>query len=374
MSKSYTPGLKVLTKTKIIKQRQLPLKGVVHLEKGMKVYPDTIVASTEIPGNVHMVNISNALNVEPDSVEDYLKIKIDDTVEKGQVIAETDGFFGYFKGQAFSPVEGTLANISDVTGQALISEKPQPIEIDAYTEGTVLRTIPDEGVEIESEGAIIQGILGIGGEKRGELFILADRPSAIVTSEQLNDKHRNLILVCGAYIDFDFFQKAIKIGVAGIVCGGFDYQDLSRILGFQLGVAITGSENIPISLIITEGFGEIAMAKRSFELLKSFERYHVSINGSTQIRAGVIRPEVIIVHDDNSMKTNIINEDDLVISNGSVVRIIRPPYFGKVGTVVSLPAQLTELESETKVRVAEIEFDDGNKDIFPRANLELIIG
>lgn len=373
MSKSYTPGLKVLKKTKITKQRQLPMKGTVHLKKGMEVTPDTIVASTEIPGNVHMVNISNSLNVEPNEVENYLTVKLDNTVTKGQVIAETNGIFGFFKGQAFSPVNGTLANISDVTGQALISEKPIPIEIDAYTEGTVLNTIAEEGVVIESEGAIIQGILGIGGERRGKLKVLANDPAEIVSVNDLNDSHKGLIIICGAYIDYTFFKKAMDIGISGIVCGGFDYDNLSKILGFKLGVAITGSENIPISLIITEGFGEISMAQRTFDLLRSFEGYHVSINGATQIRAGVIRPEVIINHHE-TFETNIINDEDLVISEGSTVRIIRPPFFGNVGKVVSLPAKLFQLESETMVRVAEIEFDDGSKKIIPRTNLELIIG
>ena len=35
MSKSYTPGLKVLEKTLIEKERILPLKGKVHVDKGI---------------------------------------------------------------------------------------------------------------------------------------------------------------------------------------------------------------------------------------------------------------------------------------------------------------------------------------------------
>ena len=37
-----------------------------------------------------------------------------------------------------------------------------------------------------------------------------------------------------------------------------------------------------------------------------------------------------------------------------MVRIIRSPYFGKIGEVVSLPPELQQMESETMVRVAEI--------------------
>ena len=65
MSRSYTPGLKILTRTKISKKRQLPMKGVVHLKIGDIVKPDKVVASTEIPGNVQMVNVASKLNVEP---------------------------------------------------------------------------------------------------------------------------------------------------------------------------------------------------------------------------------------------------------------------------------------------------------------------
>ena len=64
---------------------------------------------------------------------------------------------------------------------------------------------------------------------------------------------------------------------------------------------------------------------------------------------------------------------DLAISTGSLIRVIRAPYFGKVGKVKLLPAKLTQMESETLVRVAEIEFEDGSVEIIPRANLEMIL-
>ena len=57
MSKSYTPGLKVLKHSKVSKERLLPLKGTVHIDVNNQVESDTIVASTEIPGNVQMINM-----------------------------------------------------------------------------------------------------------------------------------------------------------------------------------------------------------------------------------------------------------------------------------------------------------------------------
>jgi hypothetical protein len=54
------------------------------------------------------------------------------------------------------------------------------------------------------------------------------------------------------------------------------------------------------------------------------------------------------------------------------VRIIREPYFGRIGKVTSLPPELTKVESETKVRILEMAFPDGQKAMLPRANIELI--
>ena len=73
-----------------------------------------------------------------------------------------------------------------------------------------------------------------------------------------------------------------------------DDSDLKEILGYDLGVAITGTERIGLTLIVTEGFGDIAMAERTFDLLNKREGDFAAINGTTQIRAGVMRPEVVI--------------------------------------------------------------------------------
>ena len=72
MSRSYTPGLKILSRTKIIKRRQLPMKGNVHLKIGDIVKSDEIVASTELPGNVQMLNVANKLNIEPEIAQSMI--------------------------------------------------------------------------------------------------------------------------------------------------------------------------------------------------------------------------------------------------------------------------------------------------------------
>ena len=370
MSRSYTPGLKVLASTKVLKTRLLPMKGQVHYKVGDTIESNDIVASTKIPGNVHMVNVSKQLNIEPENIKDCMLIKLDDKVKKNQIIAENKGVFGFFKSQLRSPIDGFLENISDVTGQIIISEPPKPVEVSAYTSGTIKEVISEEGVVIETNATLIQGILGVGGENRGELIVLTDSPDQILESSMIKKEHKGKIIVGGSFLSLDAFYKAKKYDVAGIVTGGFSYKNLSTLLGYSLGVAITGSENIGPSIIITEGFGKISMAEKTYELLKIKNNKIASIDGSTQIRAGVIRPEILIPNED---KNNVGEDIQMIISEGSQVRVIREPYFGMVGIVRNLPPELKKMDSETLVRVATVEFENGNKKEIPRANLEMII-
>lgn len=141
--------------------------------------------------------------------------------------------------------------------------------------------------------------------------------------------------------------------------------------GYDIGVAITGHEPIPFTLIVTEGFGTISMAKRTFQLLKSLQGQVASINGATQIRAGVIRPEVIVPLK-NAVALQVSSAESGLLDKGTPIRVIREPYFGILGTVTGLPSELTQVESETWVRVLNAKLADGRDVTVPRANVEII--
>ena len=372
MAHAYTPGLKVLHHAKVEKNRRLPIKGEITKQVGDLLKPEDVVAKTDLPGNVQMLKVANVLNIGPADVPDVMLVGEGDKVNKGQMIAETEGFFGFFKSNVKSPIDGTVESISDVTGQIVMREAPIPVEVDAYMSGTVKEIIPDEGVIVEAEAAFIQGIFGIGGESRGTMEILVDNREQELTTDLLIESHKGKIVVGGSFVNLETYKKALSLQIAGIVVGGFNYYDLEEILGYTLGVAITGSEDLVTSLIVTEGFGNIRMGSRTFDLLNKENGKFVSINGATQIRAGVIRPEIVIPLQESEIpETSVHKSDDRGIGEGSLVRIIRAPYFGKMGEVVSLPPELQQMESETMVRVAEVKIDSGVLNI-PRANLEMV--
>jgi hypothetical protein len=368
MAHTYTPGLKVVEHCLVRKRRLLPLKGSVLVEVGQSVGPDDVVARTELPGLAELLGIANQLHIEPSELPAKMIKKEGDFVREGEIVARSAGLFGLFKSQATVQRGGVIEKINAVTGQILLRGPSLPVEVKAYTSGTVVELVPQEGCVVETPAAVVQGIFGIGGETNGILVMACETPDQPLTPERLTSAMNGKIVVGGGRVTAAALRKAIELGVNGVVTGGFDDRDLRDFLGYDLGVAITGGERLGISLVITEGFGDIDMAARTFQLLRARQGHLACVNGATQIRAGVIRPEVLV-----PLSAEPFTEKTVMsgLQIGSLVRIIRLPHFGRIGSVALLPSEPQLLESGSKARVLVVDFG-GEQAVVPRANVELI--
>jgi hypothetical protein len=266
--------------------------------------------------------------------------------------------------------DGTVDSISPVTGQVILRYPPRPVEIAAYVDGTVVDIKAREGVTVETRGAYVQGIFGIGGETYGELVMGVESATEVLDERNIRAEFHNKVVVGGSLFTAAAFKRAREVGVRGVIVGGFHDSDLKDILGYDLGVAITGAEQLGITLVMTEGFGKITMADKTFGLLRGRVGQKASISGATQIRAGVIRPEVIIPSATGHAEEKRGGEAGTQL--GDPVRCIREPYFGQLGRVKRLIPELQQVQSETWVRVLEVEFADGKVATVPRANIEMI--
>jgi len=351
--------------------RRLPLKGEVLVSAGQRVGAEDVVARALLPGNLQAVRGAEQLGVTADELLHLLKKHEGDTVEAGEVLAETRGLFGLFGSKLTAPASGTIEYISPVTGTIGLREAPLPLNLSAYIAGTVEEVLPDEGVTVTTQGALVQGIFGVGGERRGKLKTVADGPDAPLDEGRLTPDCKGYILLGGATANVAHIRKAIEVGAVGLIVGAVSDAVMRAYLGYDIGVAITGHEDVPLTLILTEGFGQLAMAKRTFTLLDSLQGQEASINGATQIRAGVIRPEIIVPERKANATAHEEQASELLV--GCRVRLIREPYFGRFATVTTLPPELHQIETEAMVRVAEVELEDGTRVLVPRANVEIIV-
>ena len=363
---SYTPGLLVTASTRHRVRRRLPIAGEVQVQSGQAVAATDIVARTERPGDVFPINLKSRLGVAPADVPRCLLKAVGEAVEVGETVARSPGLWGFFAQEYGSEFAGTIESVSEVTGQMILRGPPQAVELTAYLAGEVVHVEPSRGCDIEADAAVVQGIFGIGGESHGPIRMVAATPQEPL--QAVPPDVAGQVLVGGGRVTIDAIRQAIEHNAAAIVAGGIDDADLKTLLGYDLGVAITGTEQIGLTLVITEGFGDIAMATRTFELFASLAGRDASVNGTTQIRAGVLRPEVIVPVE--TMAAAATAASDLAV--GAPVRIIRDPYFGVLGEVDALPPEPAVLESESKARVLVVRTGDGARHTVPRANVELI--
>jgi len=371
LGSAYTPGLTVSADAIVRRIRRLPIKGEVLVTVGQLVEPETPVARALLPGLLQTIKLAEKLGVEAKETTGFFRHKVGEKVEKDEVVAETKGIFGLFRSTVTSEYSGTVESISEITGHILLREPSIPVEITAYLEGRVAEIMPEEGAVIETRGAVVQGIFGVGGERNGPIRVAVSDHRERLEARHILDSDTGKVLIGGSSITKEAIHRAEEVGAVGIVAGGIRDVDLIQYLGYDIGVAITGQEMIPLSILVTEGFGELAMAERTFNLLRTVEGKLASVNGATQIRAGVIRPEIIVPLPLEGTTTSTVSSGR-ELGVGTPIRVIREPYFGQLGSVTELPAQLMVVESGTEVRVLIARLEDGAVVCVPRANVEII--
>src|SRR6185436_17713635 len=146
MAHSYTPGLTVADRMVVRRRRLLPLPGSV-------------------------------------------------LVKMGEILAENKPLIKWFKTEIRSPVAGTIESLSEVTGQVLLREPPRVLNLLAYIDGTVVETIPRQGVVVEAHCSLVQGIFGIGGEVWGELLVAVATPDEPLEPGHLIPEMKGKIVV-----------------------------------------------------------------------------------------------------------------------------------------------------------------------------------
>jgi hypothetical protein len=229
-----------------------------------------------------------------------LRHKAGEFVEKGQILAQrvetgnasSPGSIAF----ARAPMAGLITGIDLEKGIVRLEREFKEVELKAGFFGQVT-AIDEEAIEITAQGRRVHGVCGIGGEAFGRLRVAVRSPGAKLAGENIASSDAGKILVGGSYVTPRALKEAAEAGVAGIITGGADHMDLCEFLGQDFAVAITGKEKTPFPVIITGEFGETPMDEELFDFFREHEGSWAHINSTTHMRAGVIRPEIIVMSD-----------------------------------------------------------------------------
>jgi len=369
---AFVPGLQIRSRVTLRKLRELPVAGEILYQQGDTVKANDIVARAALQGDMIILRLPEKMGIEPFEAMKGLKVKEGDFIKEGDLICEHSGIFGLFKSRYHSPAEGVAELITERTGNIGLRMEAQEVEVDAYVSGKVLEVVQGKSITIETRGVWIQGIFGIGGERKGIVQNLEVSADQLIDTPEIPEDVAGKVLVGGRQPTLEALQKASALGAVGLVCGSIDDATLASYLGYDLGLAITGDEDIPMSVVITEGFGSIPISERVLSILEKLNGREASMNGATQVRAGAIRPEIIISETEQGL-TELDEEAPAgVLEVGSRIRIIRVPYFGLTAHVVELPHEAEKIETGAFTRVLRAKLEDGSIITVPRANVEAI--
>ena len=288
-------SLQLFEDTVVRKERRLPTVGEVLVKPGDKVESGTVVARGVVDNpDIRELKVYAALGISPDMVKDYMLKTTGENVGKDEVIAIYRSFFGRSTKVARSPIDGRIESFSSVTGRAIIKGHPIRMEVKAHLPGEVMEVIEGEGAVVEAKAAVLQGSFGLGGEATGELVLAVDSADMPLTSEEIKAGHQGKVVVGGSVVTVDALHAAAKNGISALIVGGVDQKDLTEFLGYEIGVGVTGGEGFGFTLIITEGFGVNPMNEARFSLLEKQEGRLACVDGTTQIRSRIQRPEVVV--------------------------------------------------------------------------------
>jgi uncharacterized protein (TIGR01319 family) len=219
--------------------------------------------SPELAREYTTVKVAEDLGRPAWEIKPYLRVGPGQHVERGQWLA-ADFRGGQLKFSA-SPVRGKVNRIDGAFGMVVIEPLLEELEVRAWLPGTV-RSVSEKGCVVDGSGTVLTGVWGLGGEASGILTMREPAFGRIVVRQ---------------FSDGNALAHLKEKRIAGLVTGGINFKDM---IGADPGFTV----------VVMEGFGEKQMPREIVSLLEAQEGKLALVDGSTQLRVGVVRPRVIL--------------------------------------------------------------------------------
>ncbi len=345
------PITHILPLTNIRRTRTLSTPGQVLVRAGQKVSAADVIAQASVPSAHMILDIRRGLGIARASEAERCIVRQQgDRLEKGDIIAESNGFLSRF---VRAPVAGEVVAVFG--GQVLLRTGATTVEVQAGMAGTVLEIVPEFGAVIETNGGLIQGVWGNGRADNGPLMVVAKSPSDELTGQAVDVSMRGAIVLAGHCADADALRAGADFALRGLILSSMP----ARLL------PVASSMKYPILLV--EGFGRFPYNRVAFDLLATSEKRDVSVDAAFDPQGGR-RPE-LVVHLPAAGQAPL--EADYFAPD-QTVRIQGAPYAGKIGKIVQLKQAYFSLPNGLNVQAADVQLDDNTRVTVPLANLEVI--
>jgi hypothetical protein len=339
--------------TTIRRPRLLNVEGIVLANMDDKVSATDIVARASLYTRHIMLDANQSLGLPRAETTNLIQREVGEHVDSGAIIA---GKRGIGARQLRAPASGKIAAISG--GQILLQVSDESSALQARIPGQIVDIEPGRGVVIECVCAWVQCIWGNGGLADGRLQMMGKQSNHSLTADQIDISQRGVVLVAGHCNQQQALDLAEQVPVRGVILGSM----ATRLLPF--------AETLPYPIVLTEGFGKVAMNKDAFRLLGNHNGQLATINAQPLDQITGERPEIVIPLGESGKPPEPVSIQRFQVGQG--VRIISGEHKGQVGEIAVLLPASTEYDSGLRGSGAEVSLENLGSTSIPLANLELL--
>jgi len=211
------------------------------------------------------INVVEELGIAFDKFDRVVCCEVGQDVEQGQVLASLGPPDMITAKRCQSPVRGRVREINTEYGLIILEPMLEELQVDAWVPGKV-QSVSDRGAEIELQGTMIPGVWGTGPQVHGPLRRDTEASGAILVRDT---------------VTADDLARFESVRAAGLIVAGLHLGDWESV-GPSFSVVVTGQ------------FGAERFDDHVREGLSNHEGRQTSLDPTTQLRAGVIRPRIIL--------------------------------------------------------------------------------
>lgn len=355
-------------------KRSLSGQGEIKAKVGMDVTPADILGSSQLSAGYFTVNVVKDLNTSLETAKKCLVRHDGERIFRGELLAKRRSLLG--EKVVVSPADGIIQTYDEKKGELLLKYLPKNIPLTSGVFGIIDYVDPSSSyVLIRTTVTEVFGIFGCGYQRIGIINVLSNA-GALTSKQQITENMSKQILVVGAFIYGETLRWAAQLGVAGIISGGLNARDFRAMSG-SLDPAKRVGTDFGMSVVVTEGFGSMAIGEDIYTVLKNHHGKFGFIGGnSNRLLLPSSDPDSIIALRKIILPVNKEPEAFAKVSIkdvgvGDRVRIIWPPFAGWQGKVVGIDASSTRLPSGVSTYLVTI--DTANRRIkVPFPNIEIV--
>lgn len=340
-------------------KRTLPQDSQILVKIGDEVRPEKIVGIGRKSVGFRRIDAAEQLGVKPSEVKEYVTKMPGSYVNKDDVIAENKKMLGLRTAQVLSPIKGVVLSVDETTGVITMNYEPEELKIVSGVHGTVSDIDPNEFmVTMKTNVLEITGRVGLGNRREGSVHLVG-QPDLPISEKQVESSWENKIIVGGSLITRKVLYHCIALKVQGVVTGGMHWEDYAALAGSR-----GKFEDVGISIILMEGYGNMPLSRELFDYMHQFEGKFSFIEGAAN--------KLVIPDSSDVQRTKQRSERTYgTLDEGTVVKLLTLQRRGESGTIKELHENV-RLENGLTADTATVVTYDGSEIDVPVSSLEIV--